>query len=196
MHLIWYIVLFLVLVFGLGGIWFLIDIRFAQQWSLKRAELGAQDKWRELNAHFEAGLKCRRPMLLLFQRLVIPGLLEADYALHLSNQGEHERALVLTEEAVRKSATRLNLQLAVLPAQATVLLRLGRYAEAQQVIQFGRNLLRNAAHAAGSPPPRDIVMTQGLMELNLGHLNAALQLGTEASAEAVSDPARTLISGV
>jgi len=29
---------------GVGLLWFLADIRFAQRWSLKRAELGAQDK--------------------------------------------------------------------------------------------------------------------------------------------------------
>src|SRR5213593_911905 len=85
MHSVWPILLLVPLVGIAGLFWFLADIRFAQRWSLKRAELGAQDKWRELNAHFESGLECRRPMLLLFQRLVIPGTLEADYALHLSN---------------------------------------------------------------------------------------------------------------
>src|SRR5262245_17409528 len=111
----------------IGLLWFLADIKFAQQWSLKRAELGAQDRWRELNAHFESGLKYRRPMLLLFQRLVIPGALEADYALHLSNQGEHERALMLAQKASRSAARRPALHIAVLPAEATILLRLGRY---------------------------------------------------------------------
>src|SRR5690349_3358809 len=89
-----------------GLLWFVADMRFAQRWSLKRAELGAQDNWRELNRHFESGLKCRRPLLLLFQRFVVPGLLEADYALHVSNQGEHERALVLAQKASRSSTRR------------------------------------------------------------------------------------------
>ena len=125
--------------------WFVADIRFAQRWALKRAELGAQDKWRELNAHFESGLKCRRPMLLLVQRLVIPGAPEADYALHLSNQGEHERALVLAQKASRLSAKRPALHIAVLPAEATILLRLGRYEEVKAIVLLGRNLLASAA---------------------------------------------------
>jgi len=58
----------------------------------------------------------------------------------------------LVEKAARKSATRPNLQMAVLPAKATVLLRLGRYAEAQKVIQSGRDLVRNISRSAGSPP--------------------------------------------
>jgi tetratricopeptide (TPR) repeat protein len=198
MHPILYILLFLVIAFVLGVVWFLADIKFAQKWSLKRAELGAQDRWRELNAHFEAGLKCRRPLLHLFQRFVTPGLLEADYALHLSNQGEHERALVWAQKASRKSATRPDIQVDVLPAEATVLMRLGRYADAQKVLQFGRDLLRRFPHSADSTPNRGngILLMQGLIELNLGNLNSALQLGIEANAAAVSDPARALISGV
>lgn len=197
MHLIMNILLFLVIAFVLGVFWFLADIKFAQKWSLKRAELGAQDKWRELNAHFETGIRCRRPFLLLFQRFVIPGLLEADYALHLSNQGEHERALVLAETASRKSAKRPDIQITVLAAKASVLMRLGRYADAQKATDLGRELIRNSPPSANSSPNygNDIVVTQALIELNLGNLNAALQLGTEASAAAISDPARALISG-
>jgi tetratricopeptide (TPR) repeat protein len=195
--------LWLVPIIGVGGLlWFLADVRFAQQWALKRAQLGAQDKWRELNAHFESGLKCRRPMLLLFQRFVIPGTLEADYALHLSNQGEHERALVLARKASLKSARRLAVHIAVLPAEATILLRLGRYEEAKEVVRRGRSLLASpaAAELAKTVAKPDlatgIVLQEGLIELCLGHLDAALRLGLEASAASVSDPARALISGV
>jgi len=202
MHSIWQILLWLPIVGGVGLFWFLSDMRFAQRWSLKRAELGAQDKWRELNAHFESGIKCRRPMLLLFQRFVIPGLLEADYALHLSNQGEHERALVLAEKAARKSSRRPKVQIAILPAQATILLRLGRYADAKEVVRFGRSLAadpdRSELNKAQASPDgaSNLAMQEGLIELSLGNLDAALQLGIEASAGAVSDPARALISGV
>src|SRR5690242_12586574 len=125
MHSLWLIPWLIPVVLIAGLLWFAADMRFAQRWSLKRAELGAQGNWRELNAHFESGLKCRRPMLLLFQRFVIPGLLEADYALHLSNQGQHERALVLVEKASRQSSRRPAVQISVLPAHATILLRLG-----------------------------------------------------------------------
>jgi hypothetical protein len=152
------------------------------------------------NAHFESGLKCRRPMLLVFQRLVIPGALEADYALHVSNQGEHERALVLAQRASRLSTKRPALHIAVLPAEATVLVRLGRYEEAKAVIGLGRNLLASAALAELAEKQADlaggIVMQEGIMELNLGHLDAALKLGFEASAGKITDPARALISGV
>src|ERR1700757_2688173 len=91
---------------AVGLLWLIADMRFAQRWGLKRAELRAQDKCRELDEHFQVGLKCRRPMLLLFHRFVVPGLLEADYALHLSNQGEHERALKLAEQGSKKAARR------------------------------------------------------------------------------------------
>lgn len=189
-------------IIGVAGLfWFLSDIKFAQQWGMKRAELGAQDRWRELNAHFESGLKCRRPLLLLFQHFVIPGTLEADYALHLSNQGEHERALVLAQKASRRSAKRLAVHLAILPAEATILSRLGRYDEARKLIARGRSSL---AAPAGSSLARievrqldaGLVMQEGLMELFLGHLDAALKLGIEACAGNVSDPGRALVSGV
>ena len=194
-------ILWLVTILVLGGLsWFLADMRFAQRWSLRRAELGAQDKCHELNQHFESGLNCHRPMLLLFQRCVIPGLLEADYALHLSNQGEHERALVLVEKAARKSSGRPQIQIAVLPAKATVLLRLGRYAEAKEVVRLGKSLVANPHRSEldGSLAPRqgasNILLQEGLMELELGNLDAALKLGVEASEGPVPDPARALIS--
>jgi hypothetical protein len=190
-------ILWLVPILGVVGLfWFLADIRFAQRWSLKRAELGAQDRWRELNAHFESAIKCRRPMLLLFQRFVIPGLLEADYSLHLSNQGEHGRALVLAEKASCMSSRRPEVQLAVLPAQATILLRLGRYAEAKDVVRLGKKLLAvppsSGLDKALAPPDRatGILLQEGLIELSLGNLDAALHSGIKASAGAVPDPAQ------
>ena len=88
-------------------IWFIADLRYDRQWSRKRAELGAQSRWKVLNRHFEAHLACRRPLLRLFRAWVGPGLLEADHAIHLSNQGDHEQALQWAERAVNKSARRL-----------------------------------------------------------------------------------------
>lgn len=187
---------------GVAGLfWFLADIKFAQKWQLRRAELGAQDQWRELNAHFESGLKCRRPMLLLFQHFVVPGILEADYALHLSNQGEHERALVLAQKASQASAKRLAVHLALLPAEATILSRLGRYDEARKLIQRGRDLLASPAGSSlAAMTARQLgaglVMQEGLTELHLGHLETALKLGVEACGGNVSDPGRALVSGV
>lgn len=183
-----------------GLLWFLADMRFAQRWSLKRAELGAKDNWRELNPHFESGLRCRRPFLLLFQRFVVPGLLEADYALHLSNQGEHERALVLAQKASRSSTRRPAVHLAILPAESTILLRLGRYEDAREIVRRGRNLLTSAALSDLAMTQPDlvagIILQEALLELNLGHLDAALKFGMEGSAGNISDAARALISGV
>jgi hypothetical protein len=181
-------------------LWLAVDMRFAQRWSIRRAELGAKGHWTELNRHFESALKCRRPLLLLFQRFVLPGLLEADYALHLSNQGEHERALVLAQKASLSSAKRPAIHLAVLPAEATVLSRLGRYAEVREVVRRGRSKLGSAelSDLVMSHPDlaAGITMQEGFLELNLGHLDAALHLGWQACAGNVSDPARALISGV
>ncbi len=182
-------------------LWFIADLRFAQQWGLKRAELGAQDKSSELEEHFQSGLKCRRPMLKLFQRFVIPGLIEADYALHVSNQGEHERALILAQEASRKAAKRMTTHLAVLPAESMILLRLGHYDEARQVLQRGRALLIHPSpeltkEAGYSGLVAGIVLQDAMIEMYLGNLERALQLGIEASATTVSDPARAVISAV
>jgi hypothetical protein len=196
------LLLFLIPAVGIAGLlWFLADIRFAQRWGLRRAELGAQDNCRELDAHFQSGLKCRRPMLLLFQRFVVPGLLEADYALHVSNHGEHERALILAEKASRKAARRVATHLAVLPAESMILLRLGRYEEARHVVQVGRNLLAArpaelAKDSGHSNLEAGIILQDAMIEMYLGHLDAALNLGIEASAASVSDPARALISAV
>src|SRR5580765_6789948 len=113
---------------GLFLAWFTADLNYSRRWSLRRAELGAKKEFRELNAHFESGL--RRPWLLFFRRWYAPGLLEADYALHLSKQGENEKALSLLLKASSKAAKRPAVQLLVLPAQALVFHRLGRYDEA------------------------------------------------------------------
>jgi tetratricopeptide (TPR) repeat protein len=140
-------------------------------------------------------------MLLLFQRFVVPGLLEADYALHVSNHGEHERALILAEKASRKAARRVATHLAVLPAESMILLRLGRYEEARHVVQVGRNLLAArpaelAKDSGHSNLEAGIILQDAMIEMYLGHLDAALNLGIEASAASVSDPARALISAV
>lgn len=196
------LLLWLIPAVGIAGLlWFIADIRFAQRWGLKRAELGAQDDCRGLDAHFQSGIKCRRPMLLLFQRFFIPGLLEGDYALHLSNQGEHERALVLAQTASRKAARRVATHLAVLPAEAMILLRLGRYEEAKQVVQLGRNLVltRSAELAKDSGHSNlaaGIILQDAMIEMYLVQLDAALKLGVEASAASVSDPGRAVVSGV
>ena len=181
--------------------WFLADIRHLQQWSLKRAELGAQDKTTELERHFQSGLNSRRPMLRLFRRLAIPGLLEADYALHISNQGENDRALILAKQASAQAARRAATHLAVLPAEAMVLLRLGRYEQAGQVVQIGKDLMASQsvelAKDPGYPGLRaGIIQQAAMIEMNLGNLEAALKLGIEASAATVSDPARVLLSGI
>ena len=182
-----------------GGLsWFVADMGFAQRWSLKRAELGSQDKWRELNEHFESGLRCRRPLLRLFQKFVIPGTLEADYALHLSNQGEHERALVLAQKATSKSARRPEIHLAVLPAETMILGRLARYDEAQKTVQRGRQLIAsgllvNSPNRANLEAGMDL--QDGMINLTQGRLDEALKFGLRACAAAVSDPARALVSG-
>ena len=54
----------LLVAFGLL-VWFIVDLRYDRKWSRRRAELGAQNRWKELNAHFEAHLASRRPLLRL-----------------------------------------------------------------------------------------------------------------------------------
>ena len=46
-------------------IWLVADLQYDRRWSWKRAELGAQNRWKELNAHFEAHLASHRPLLRL-----------------------------------------------------------------------------------------------------------------------------------
>ncbi len=180
-----------ILVIGLAVIgllsWFIADLNHDRRWSRKRAELGAQSRWKELNEHFEAGLKCRRPLLVLFRAMVGPGLLEADYALHLSNQGEHEKALVWADRAVRKSAQRKRNLDMTSTARAHILCRMGRYEEA-----------RAAAAQANSfnPQSASADLVEGMIELSLGRIDAALALGQKAmNHERAKDPARALVSG-
>src|SRR5262249_30426930 len=103
-------------------------------------------------------------------------------------------------KASRSSARRSTLHIAVLPAEATVLLRLGRYDEVREIVRRGRALLKSQALAnfAKTDPNLGggIVFQEGLMALNLGHLDAVFNLGREASAGTITDPARALISAV
>jgi tetratricopeptide (TPR) repeat protein len=176
-----------------------VDLKFWQKWSLKRAELSVQDKWKELNEHFEKMLRCRRPMLLWFRRRYLPGSLQAEYALHLSNQGENERALVLAQKASLTARKRPLNYMAVVPVEAMILSRLGRYDEATEAVRRGRAMLADPALAAivktNPSVAAFLIQQEGMIEYNLGHLEVAINLGREAAAADLSDAARALISG-
>jgi hypothetical protein len=84
-------------------LWFIADMNYSLRRSKRRAELEARGDWNALNVAFEKALKCRRPMLLLFERFATPGHLEARYASHLSKQGDEDRALSLVDRALAKA---------------------------------------------------------------------------------------------
>jgi tetratricopeptide (TPR) repeat protein len=135
-------------------------------------------------------------MLRLFERFVTPGLVEARYALHLSNQGDQERALALADRALTKAnqwrptwgplpATPAGDRQMILTTQAHILCRMGRYTEA----------LRSAALAKSLHPPAPMpTLVEGLVYFYQGNLEAALRCGEMAiNTQPANDPARALI---
>jgi hypothetical protein len=100
------LIIIIIALIPLAARWYLSGLRYQQRWNQREAELAAECRWKELNEHFEAALKSRRPMWRLVRWLNSPGWLEARYALNLGQQGRDEEALMWAERGVRKSAKR------------------------------------------------------------------------------------------
>lgn len=179
-------------------LWFVADMNYALRRSKRRAELGARGDWKALNGEFEKALKCRRPMLLLFERFVTPGLLEARYALHLSNQGHDDRALDLVERARAKAnrwrptwgpmfATPAQNRQIILVTRGHILCRMGRYAEALESATLAESL------NGSSPMPK---VVQGLVHFYQGNLEATLRCGEAViNSQRANDVARAILCG-
>jgi len=179
-------------------LWFIADMNYSLRRGKRRAELGARGDWKALNVDFENALKCRRPMLLLFERFVTPGLLEARYSLHLSNQGDQDRALALADRALIKAnrwrptwgpliATPAQNRQIILTTQGLILCRMGRYADALQSAAFAKSLYPSA------PMPN---LVEGLVYFHQGNLEAALRCGEMLiNTQPANDAARALICG-
>jgi tetratricopeptide (TPR) repeat protein len=181
--------LLLVILGGLGLLQlFVADMSYDRQWSQERADLGAQGKWKELNEHFEGRMRTRRPLLRLFRAIASPGLLEADYAFHLSNCGLNEAGLEWADRAVRKSRFRKCLAEMTLSCRGTILCRLGRYDEARAAAAQAKSLVGNA----GFPE-----LVEAMVALYLGNLETALCLArTLLSHPRAKEAARVMVSGV
>jgi len=163
--------------------WLIADLGHSRRWRLRRAELGARGDWQELTEYFEKEIGCRRPLLRLFRTMVLPGLLEAEYALHLSNQGEHEKALAWADRAGSRSGWRKVLG-KKLKVRALILCRLGRYQEAEAVVAKSR------VSSAGEAQTE---VVEGLIQLYQGRVEAAL--GQQAIHEPrLTSAARALVS--
>lgn len=144
---------------------YIADLDYSQDWSREKSELSAAGRWQELNDHFEQRLKCRRPLLYLFDRKNLPGNIEAQYALHLYHQGHLEKALALLESASRKGGHKTPLFLNICESRALILNSLGRYEEARQATARAKSL--------NIPSPMADVM-EGMIDMNNGLLDAAL----------------------
>jgi len=179
-------------------LWFIADMNYSLRRSKRRAELGARGDWKALNVDFESAMKRRRPMLLLFERFVTPGLLEARYALHLSNQGEQDRALGLADRALAKAnrwrptwgsivASPAQNRQMILTTRGHILCRMGRYADALQAAASAKSL------APAAPMPK---LVEGLVYFYQGNLEAALRCGEMViNTQTANDAARALICG-
>ncbi len=178
-------------------LWFIADMNYALRRNKRRAELGAHGEWKALNVEFESALKCRRPMLLLFERFVTAGLLETRYALHLSNQGDQDRALALADRALTKAnrwrpnwgrliATPAQDRQIILTTRGHILCRMGRYADALKSAALAKSLDPSA------PMPK---LVEGLIYFYQGDLEAALRCGEMMiNTTPANDAARALIS--
>lgn len=159
------IILIVVLSIIALGYWFIADLKFTMNWSRERAELGAAGKWDELNTRFEKRLKCKRPLLLIFEALMIPGANEADYAMHIYLQGQHEKALQLVDRAAKKAARKPMMLSIIYVSRAQVLIGLGRYEEARQA----------AAQAKSLNPAMEMAdVMEAMADLNNGLLDSVL----------------------
>jgi len=167
--------------------WLVADLEHARRWSLKRAELGAQGRWNELDEHFQERLTSPRPLLWLYRRIFVPGLGEGDYALHRSNLGDDEGALKWINQAIRKiTFNKANLP-TLLRARALILTRMGKYEEAKASITQARSI--NSSRAS-------LNNIEGLIELYLGNLDRALALAQEGmNLEDPKDALRLLAAG-
>jgi tetratricopeptide (TPR) repeat protein len=173
--------------FGLIGL-LTADLRWDRKWSLKNAELSAQGRWKEMNAHFERRLACRRPFLRLHDAIARPGLLDAQYGLHLSNQGHNEKGLEWADRAVKRKSWRRKQTATLQQVRAHILCRIGRYEEAKAAVEHSRR---------ADPGSGLADMLDAMIELNLGLIEVALTFGKKAFASGnLTDPARSVVSSV
>src|SRR5258708_1326396 len=112
-------------------LWFLADLKHSLKWGRCLAELQLRDENDAITRHFRKELRSYRPMLLLFRAFVVPGILEAEYAMHLSNIGRQEEALQWASRAVRKARWKNKDQSIKLRVRGLIYYRSGRYSEAQ-----------------------------------------------------------------
>jgi len=188
--------------------WFLADLKYSIAWSKKRSELSSAGKWKELNTHFEKALKTKRPFLRLFERLVMPGVVEVDYGLHLYNQGRNEEALTLVDKALAKAGGRANRHAtweAMEPelkrlhalrrtmfgmaavSRTQILNGMGRYDEARASAKLAQTSDTSGAMAS---------MIEGLIELYNGNISEALRLAEKAMKDQkANDASRAMASG-
>src|SRR5262245_16339169 len=123
----------IILIVGLL-LWFIADMNHGSKLNRRRSELGAQGRWKELNEHFESELTCGRLPLRICRCFAVPGLLEADYAMHLYKQGALEKALEFADRAVAKSNRFRKCRDMARVARAQILSGFGRYDEAHQML--------------------------------------------------------------
>jgi len=181
------------------AVWVLIDVRHSQRRQQRKLRLQLDGKWDELDAHFQRELKSRRLLSYIMRKYVLPGNLQASYALFLYQRGQLETALEFADRSValaRKQRVFLKsvfgVQQKILPSalnsRVLILTGLGRYDDARVASAELRNMpsVRNKAQA-----------TICLTEVYLGNLDRALELAYETLAQDPKDgTARVVASWV
>ncbi|HUJ11769.1 MAG TPA: hypothetical protein VL171_17300 [Verrucomicrobiae bacterium] len=177
--------------------WVLLDVKYLQLWSQRKIRLKLAGKWDELDAHFQRRLKTRRPLAYFFQNYIVPGNVEASYALYLYERGLSEAALEMADLSIaraRKQPALLTITFGP-PAQKTlhsalhtrvlILNGLGRYDDARATSAELRTLAKvsNKTHATAS-----------FTELYSGRLDEALELAYETLSHDPKDGSARLIA--
>lgn len=165
-------------------VWFVADLRWLQAWDLRRAEPVRRAQWEEFDLHYRRARGSWRPFARLLRALLLPGALEAGWAMDLHTQGRNGEALPLLDEALRR--VRPNLRSTFLAARGTVLTALGRYDEARA--DFARM-------RADGPLRPGLAAAEAMLEIYVARPGRALEIAKEALlADPRDDAARVVAS--
>jgi tetratricopeptide (TPR) repeat protein len=117
-----------VVVLGLLVVWFLVDWRYFNRWTIERNRLEREGRWAELRAYLDAHFATWRPFVRLLGQLP-RGAAESMHTVALFQLGDYAAALAMSDRALAK-ATKPQVRAAVLSLRVLSLGNLGRYDEA------------------------------------------------------------------
>lgn len=111
------------------------DARWFMEWNADMAARAARGDYAELEPHHQKLLKSWRPTVLLLRRVLMPGQLEAQRALHLHMAGDNAAALQQTQAVMGVVAGKGKMEATVMAVQVMALTGLCRVQEAEVLAQ-------------------------------------------------------------